>query len=105
MASKLDFVMEDAEQKRSTMRLPAKGSNLFKTLAALASLIEADSSKVALRMTESLGEAYKAKDVASYLYVLKGKGFVWQSDERKRIAGGSLWRVTDDASVLLNQGG
>lgn len=102
IASSLDIVMEDSA--RSTLKLPAKGSHLLKTLLALAALAQADSSQVALRMTEDLGEPYKAKDVASYLYVLKGKGFVRQAMERKRMAGGSLWCVTDAADRLLNQG-
>jgi hypothetical protein len=104
IASVLDNVMEDAEAARSTLKLPAKGSNLLKTLLALAVLHQADSSQVAVHMTEELGEPYKAKDVASYLYVLKGKGFVAQATDRKRMAGGSLWCVTDAAHGLLKQG-
>jgi hypothetical protein len=100
VASRL-IVMED-KSGNLTLKLPAKGSNLFKTLMALYELQEADSSGIAARMSDELC-AHKSRDVASYLYVLKSKGFVTQAEARKRLAGGSLWRVTEAAEALLKQ--
>jgi hypothetical protein len=101
LASLLDLSGVEPVEKIK-LKLPVRGSNLLKTLLALSSLVEADSGRIALRMSES-GEVFKPKDVASYLYVLKGKGFVVQATVRKRMAGGSLWRVTKEAQDLIQE--
>jgi hypothetical protein len=64
--------------------------------------MEADSTQLTERMNMT-GGGFKAKDVSSYLYVLKGKGFVMQVTERKRIAGGSLWCITYTAQALIRE--
>jgi hypothetical protein len=99
IASLLD-IGGDTDADRPTLKLPVKGSNLWRTLMALGFLIEADSGLIAECMSDDV-ELFKAKDVASYLYVLKGKGFVRQATVRKRMAGGSQWRITDQAYVLI----
>lgn len=72
------------------------------TLKALAELEEADSGQITKRL-DGVNGIVRAKEVASYLYVLKAKGFVQQTTARKRMAGGSLWRITEDAEELLKE--
>ncbi len=72
------------------------------TLKALVELVEADSGQITQRLAGMNGIT-RAKEVASYLYVLKAKGFVQQTTARKRMAGGSLWTVTAQAQELLKE--
>lgn len=93
--------LEDEEESKS-LRLPTPKSNLFQTLLALHLILEGDSQKITDKLL-GMGKEFKVKDVASYLYVLKSKGFVMQTNDRKRLAGGSAWCVTDAAMVLLRE--
>jgi hypothetical protein len=102
VASLLDQICLGELEPRQKPKLPPAGSNLLVTLKALVELVEADSGQITQRLAGTNGIT-RAKEVASYLYVLKAKGFVQQTTARKRMAGGSLWTVTAQAQELLKE--
>lgn len=96
----LDQVEEKLEI--TLTKLPPESSNLYRTLMVLYALGDSGSQRITDRMNSGL-ESFKHKDVLSYLYVLKSKGFVLQVQTRKGVAGGTIWRVTEEALELIEK--
>jgi hypothetical protein len=92
----------DTKLEVTLTKLPIESSNLYKTLMVLFYLGESGSQQIAYRMNSGL-ESFKYKDVLSYLYVLKSKGFVMQVQTRKGVAGGTIWKITEEALELIEK--
>jgi hypothetical protein len=101
IASLLD-ADDDVAIEKTALKLPAKGSNLLRTLLALRAIVEGDNSQITARLN-GFDNLFKVKDVGSYLYVLKAKGLVRQVTTRKQRAFSSIWRVTEEADVLIQE--
>jgi hypothetical protein len=99
----LDTMVADGLDEGYVPKLPAKGSSLLKTLLALVELQQADSTQLTELLNNGVEQPYRQKDVSSYLYALKARGFVVQTEERKRKAGGSIWMATLEAQELLKE--
>jgi len=82
------------------IRLPRVGTRLRRTLSVVLVLEEATTELILERLHE-IGEIYDSSDVASYLTILRSKGLVYTTTVRKGIAGGSTWRLTEEAIKIL----
>jgi len=87
------------------VNLPRTDSQLFKCVTMLAILRRATT----LEITEHLNDGRRNKgvkitssDTASRLAVLRFKGLVYPAVEKKGVAGGSTWVLTEIAKKLLN---
>jgi hypothetical protein len=84
------------------VKLPKRGTNLYATLAALASMITETSAGVTNRLIQ-LGHDFDVSDVSSYLTILRSKGLVVATEIRRGVAGGSTWVLTDACKELLGE--
>lgn len=82
------------------IRLPRRDTNLWWTLVVLVSLRTARSEAIASRL-QDLGLVFSLRDVASYLTILRTKGLVYETEVKRRVAGGSTWAVSDRCVSLL----
>ena len=83
------------------IRLPKEGTRFRKTLMVLSVLEEGTSAEVAQRLQE-VGVPVSVSDASSYLMLLQIRGLVFKTVDRRTIAGGSSWALTDAAQDLLN---
>jgi hypothetical protein len=93
-------VIEHAETSNRIVRLPQPGSALSATLGQLAIMEPANS----LDVTQSLalaGRPLTVGDVSSYLTILRVKGLVIVTDQRRGMPGGSTWALSITARKLL----
>lgn len=87
----------------SEIKLPRYGTNLWWTLVALVALERATSEQVFIRLAD-LGKVFSAREVASYLTLLRNKGLVFEIEIRRRERGGSTWEVDRRGLRLLGLG-
>lgn len=97
-------LLDQIEQKLeiTLTKLPAESSNLYKTLVVLYDLGQTGSQQITTRMNSGI-EEFNHKDILSYLYVLKSKGYVMQLEVKKGVAGGSVWCCTEEAEELIEK--
>lgn len=94
-----NIVVQHAEPA-SKVQLPKTGTLLRATLMVLKSLDTANSRAVTERMVD-LGIEVDVSTVSGYLMVLKARGLVLNTNNRRGSAGGSTWILSDVADDLL----
>lgn len=98
--TKLETITITHTDHGDDVKLPKKGTHLWVTLATLAVYVQATSSS----LTDTLnlaGHTYSVSDVASYLALLRVRGLVYTTINRRGVPGGSTWALTEKCSVLL----
>lgn len=105
---------EDEDEPEEDARLPRMGSNLYKTLVVLSILPGGSSLDITNRLNELNGLLrapgllrkkhleLTVSDVSSYLTILRGKGLVTRTSNRRGVVGGSSWDITQESKALLD---
>jgi hypothetical protein len=105
--------LDDDEDTEKTI-LPAMGTHLYKTLVVLSILPGGSSKEITERLNELNGLMrgpglvirkdlmHTVSDVSSYLTILRGKGLVERTSNKRGLPGGSNWDLTSEALELLD---
>jgi DNA-binding transcriptional ArsR family regulator len=103
----------DDNEDEDAVKMPRTGTSLHKTMMVLSILPDGNSLQVTERLNE-LNGLFKVRgtiilkhllltvsDVSSYLTILRSKGLVERTQVRRGVAGGSDWRLTEEAIDLM----
>jgi len=85
----------------SEVKLPRRTTKLYQCLSALCGLEEGTTQEIAEMVNFGAGVEQSLSDVASQLTVLRYKGLVRATTNRKGVPGGSTWVLTDAALKLI----
>ncbi len=97
IATRLGEMEITHQEKPARIKIPAKGSKLYQAFYALQTLQEADTTEIRDRIDLLFDNDLLTKDVASQLTVLKHRALIEVIEYRRGVAGGSIWKLTDDA--------
>lgn len=88
------------------VRLPKELTNLWYTVMVLSVLELATSAEITERLVDlgKPGKMFTVSDVSSYLTILRAKGLVQTIEFRRRMVGGSTWKLTDRCAALVGVG-
>jgi len=93
----------------ANVRLPKRDSKLYRTLATLYAVEPASTAYVTEMLDLSskhhvVPQEFTVSDVASQLTVLKYRGLVEVTSNKKGVVGGSTWQMTTAAKQMFEQG-
>ena len=91
---------ESLADEPSRMTLPKTGTKLRNTFNALEYMEIATAGEIRLRL-QMMGIQYTVQEVSSYLTLMRPRGLVDIVELGKWVPGGSIWRVTDEARLLI----
>jgi hypothetical protein len=102
VASKYGDTLIEHIEPRSMVSLPKQGTKLWNCLMSLVTLKLATTHDITQSLNLRGGLQQTSSDVASQLTVLRYKGLVEVTENRKGCAGGSTWQCTGAAKAVLD---
>ena len=100
VATTLEYITIVHTDSGDKVSLPRHGTKLWHCLMMVNGLSRASSLEITDRLNLD-GHEFTVSDVASQLTVLRYKGLVQSTDNKRGQVGGSTWECTDSAKKLL----
>lgn len=100
VATQLESIQIEHRDTKKEVTLPKQGSKLWYCLLALSSITTGRTDQIHSAMNRLVVEQQTMSEVSSQLTVLRYKGLVEVTENRKGTAGGSTWVLTDVAKKL-----